>query len=71
MRVIHDETYRHFSDWLLRIGTVNEPHDEHDLVILPENIVTDSLQDMTNIVYPPTQHGNQDLMQDHLYMSEY
>ena len=70
MRAIHDETYRQFSDWLLRIGTDNEPHDDHDQVTLPENIVTDSLQGMVNFVYPPTQPGNEHFMQDPVYMSE-
>ena len=40
MRAVHDETYRQFSDWLLRIGTGDKPHDHHDQVTLPNEIVT-------------------------------
>ena len=70
MRAVHDETYRQFSDWHLRIGTGNEPHDHHDQVTLPQEIVTESLQDMISFVYPQTQPGHQHLMQDPVYMSE-
>ena len=70
MRAVQDETYRQFSDWLLRIGTGDEPHDAHDQVILPQHIATDSQQDMIYFVYPPTQPGNQHVMQDPVYMSE-
>ena len=70
MRAVQDETYRQFSDWLLRIGTGDEPHDNHDQVSLPQEIVTDSLQDLISFVYPQTQPGHQHLMQDPVYMSE-
>ena len=70
MRAVHDETYRQFSDWLLRIGTGDEPHDHHDQVTLPQEIVTESLQDMISFVYPQTQPGHQHLMHDPVYMSE-
>ena len=58
MRAVQDETYRNLSDWLLRMDTYHEPHDEHDQVILLQEIVTDSLQDMTKCVYPQTQPGH-------------
>ena len=70
MRAIQDETYKQFSDWLLRIGTGDEPYDDLDQVTLPQNIVTDSLQDMINFVYPPIQPGNQHVMRDPFYMSQ-
>ena len=54
MRAVQDDTYRQFSDWLLRIGTGDEPHDDHDHITLPHEIVTESLQDMINNVYPHT-----------------
>ena len=70
MRAIQDETYRQFSEWLLRIGTGDLEHDAHDQVALPQHIVTDSLQDMINFVYRPTQPGTQHVMRDPVYMSE-
>ena len=70
MRAVHDETYRQFSDWLLRIGTGDEPHDHHDQVTLPQDIVTESLQDMISFVYPQRQPGHQHLMHNPVYMSE-
>ena len=70
MRAIQDETYRQFSDWLLRIGTGDEPHDDHDQVTLSQNIVTNSLQGMIDLVYPPIQPGNQHAMRDPFYMSQ-
>ena len=70
MRAIQDEKYKQFSDWLLRIGTGDEPYDDLDQVTLPQNIVTDSLQDMINFVYPPIQPGNQHVMRDPFYMSQ-
>ena len=70
MRAVHDETYRQFSDWLLRIGTGDEPHDHHDQVTLPQEIATESLQDMISFVYPQTQPRHQHLMHDPVYMSE-
>ena len=70
MRAVQDETYRQFSDWVLRLGTGDEPHDNHDQVTLPQENVTDSLQDLIRFVYPLTQPGHQHLMQDPVYMSE-
>ena len=70
MRAVQDETYRQFSDWLLRIGTGDEPHDHHDPVILPQEIATESLQDMIRFFYPQSQLGHQHLMQDPVYMSD-
>ena len=68
MRAVQDQTYRQFSDWLLRIGTGDETHDERDQIALPQDIVTESLEYMINYVYPQTQPGYQQLMQDPLYM---
>ena len=70
MRAARDDTYREFSEWLLRIGTGDEAHDANDYVTLPDEIMTESLQEMINFVYPPTQPGDADLMQDPTYMSE-
>ena len=70
MRAVQDQTYRQFSDWLLRIGTGDEIHDACDQINLPQDIVTESLEDMINYVYPQAQPGHQQLMQDPLYMSE-
>ena len=70
MRAARDDTYREFSEWLLRIGTGDEAHDANDHVTLPDEIMTESLQEMINFVYPPTQPGDADLMQDPTYMSE-
>ena len=67
MRAIQDHTYRQFSEWLLRIGTGDEAHDESDQVTLPQEIMADSLQDMINFVYPA---GEPNLMQDPEYMSQ-
>ena len=39
MRAIQDETYRDFSDWLLRIGNGEEPKDDHMLVHSLDEIV--------------------------------
>ena len=70
MRAIQDNTYRQFSEWLLRVGTGNEPHDENDQITLPGEIMAESLQDMINFVYSAPQHGDLNLMQDPTYMSE-
>ena len=70
MRAAQDQTYTQFSEWLLRIGTGEEPHDANDQVTLPREIMTDSRDEMINFVYPPTQPGHADLMQDPVYMSE-
>ena len=70
MRTVQDETYRQFSEWLLRIGTDYEPHDDHDLITPLQEIITESLQDMINFVYPPTLLGHHQLMQNPLYKSE-
>ena len=70
MRAARDDTYREFSEWLLRIGTGDEARDANDHVTLPDEIITESLQEMINFVYPPTQPGDADLMQDPTYMSE-
>ena len=70
MRAAQDDTYRQFSEWLLRLGTGDEPHDANDQVNLPDEIMTESLQDMINFVYPPLQPGDVDLMQDPVYMSD-
>ena len=70
MRAVQDQTYRQFSDWLLRIGTGDETHDACDQITLPQDIVTESLDDMINYVYPQAQPGHQQLMQDPSYMSE-
>ena len=70
MRAAQDQTYTQFSEWLLRIGTGEEPHDANDQVTLPREIMTDSREEMINFVYPPTQPGNADVMQDPVYMSE-
>ena len=69
MRAVQDHTYRQFSEWLLRIGTGDEAHDESDQVTLPQEIMADSLQDMINFVYPAPQPGEPNLMQDPEYMS--
>uniref|UniRef100_UPI00358E4B35 ATP-dependent DNA helicase PIF1-like n=1 Tax=Myxine glutinosa TaxID=7769 RepID=UPI00358E4B35 len=69
MRAVRDETYRRFSEWLLRIGTGDEPHDDNNQVTLPQEIMCETLQDMLNFVYPPTP-GAPNLMQDPVYMSE-
>ena len=70
MRAVQDHTYRQFSEWLLRIGTGDEAHDENDQITLPQEIMAGSLQDMISSVYPPVQPGDQNLMQDPAYMSE-
>ena len=70
MRAAQDQTYTQFSEWLLRIGTGEEPHDANDQVTLPREIMTDSRDEMINFVYPPIQPGHADLMQDPVYMSE-
>ena len=70
MRAARDDTYREFSEWLLRIGTGDEAHNANDHVTLPDETMTESLQEMINFVYPPTQPGDADLMQDPTYMSE-
>ena len=70
MRAARDDTYREVSEWLLRSGTGDEAHDANDHVTLPDKIMTESLQEMINFVYPPTQPGDADLMQDPTYMSE-
>ena len=70
MRAVQDHTYRQFSEWLLRIGTGDEAHDESDQITLPQEIMADSLQGMINFVYSAAQCGEQNLMQDPEYMSE-
>ena len=70
MRAEQDHTYRQFSEWLLRIGTGDEAHDESGQVTLPQEIMADSLQDMINFVYPAAQPGEPNLMQDPEYMSQ-
>ena len=70
IRAIQDETYMQFSDWLLRIGRVDELQDDYHQVTLPQKIVTKSLQDMINFVYPPTQPGNHHVMPDPFYMRQ-
>ena len=70
MRAVQDHTYRQFSEWLLRIGTGDEAHDESDQITLPQEIMAASLQGMINVVYPAAQCGEQNLMQDPEYMSE-
>ena len=70
MRAVQDHTYRQFSEWLLRIGTGDEAHDESDQVTLPQEIVAESLQDMISFVYPAAQPGEPNLMQDPEYMSQ-
>ena len=63
MRAAQDQTYTQFSEWLLRIGKGQEPHDAHDQVTLPREIMTGSRDEMINCVYPPAQPGHADLMQ--------
>ena len=70
MRAARDHTYRQFSEWLLRIGTGDEPHDDDDQVTLPQDIMADSMEDMINFVYPATQPEHANLMQDPVYMSD-
>ena len=70
MRAVQDNTYRQFSEWLLRIGTGDEAHGENDEVTLPQEVMADSLHDMINFVYPPAQPGGPNLMQDPEYMSQ-
>ena len=70
MSTVQDDRCRQFSNWLLRLGTGEEPHVVHDHITFPQDIVTESLQDMIKKVYPQTQPGHQHLMQDPLYMSE-
>ena len=70
MRAIQDQTYRQFSEWLLRLGTGDEVHDEHDQITLPADIMAQSLENMINVVYPHTQPDDVALMQDPLYMSD-
>ena len=70
MRAARDQTYRQFSDWLLRIGTGDEPHDDDDQVTLPQEIMAESMENMINFVYPATQPEHANLMQDPEYMSD-
>ena len=70
MRAAQDQTYTQVSEWLLRIGTGEEPYDANDQVTLPRDIMTSSQDELINFVYPPTQPGYADLMQDPVYMSE-
>ena len=64
MRAARDHTYRQFSEWLLRIGTGDEPHDDDDQVTLPQDTMADSMENMINFVYPATQPEHANLMQD-------
>ena len=70
MRAARDQTYRQFSEWLLRIGTGDEPHDDNDQVTLPLDIMAESMEEMLNFVYPSTQPEHANLMQNSGYMSE-
>ena len=63
MRAARDQTYRQFSEWLLRIGTGDEPHDDNDQVTLPQDIMAESMEKMLNFVYPSTQPEHANLMQ--------
>ena len=55
MRAARDQTYRQFSEWLLRIGTGDEPHNDDDQVTLAQDIMADSMENMINFVYPAAQ----------------
>ena len=55
MRAARDQTYRQFSEWLLRIGAGDEPHDDDDQVILPQDIIAESMENIINFVYLATQ----------------
>ena len=70
MRAARDQAYRQFSEWLLRIGTGDEPHDDNDQVTLPKDIMAESMEEMLNFVYPSTQPEHANLMENPGYMSE-
>ena len=50
MRAAQDQTYTQFSEWLLSIGTCEEPHDANDQITLPRNITTESRDEMIHFV---------------------
>eukprot|EP00794_Sanderia_malayensis_P017148 gene17148-biopygen14755 len=70
MRAIQDATYQEFSEWLLRIGNHTEPHDENEIITLPDRICVNSSQQMIDSIYPHPTSGEPNLMLNPLAMSE-
>ncbi|XP_065061660.1 ATP-dependent DNA helicase PIF1-like [Rhopilema esculentum] len=62
MRAIQDETYREFSDWLLRIGNGQEPQDQDNQITLSDHMLVQSLDEIVHLLYPPPPPGQPDIM---------
>ena len=70
MRAVQDESYREFSEWLLRLGNKQEPHDSLDNITLPEHICTSSKEEMLDFIYPRPNTQESQLMLDPVAMSD-
>ena len=70
MRAIQDETYREFSQWLLRIGNGQEPQDQEGQITLPDHMLVQSLNEIVQFLYPPPAPGEPDIMANPEAMAE-